>query len=208
MVNHYRPKCKHCICLAWWWVLHIRTLALGMEVWKFSPVSCAVICHVRQDRVRCSCSTQRSSDTGEAVRGATGISPLTRPPLCSSLKHLLVSGNEKGKRYLDGTMSSVFQWEGVRGCRTVILFCMSAHLHGPERIELPVPTVWKTAAPPLAMQKFFFFLVTVLNNERRTESCDCVPCFRSLPSRSEWANYSPSQMTINHVSLLVLLGNR
>lgn len=56
--------------------------------------------------------------------------------------------------------------------------------------------------------EILLFLVTVLNNERRTESCDCVPRFRSLPSRSEWANYSPSQMTINHVSLLVLLGNR
>lgn len=160
---------------------------------------CAVICHVRQDRVRCSCSSRRSSDTGEAVRGATGISPHTAAPL------LLINGMEKGKRYLDGTMSPVFEWEGVRGCYFILHVCTSVR-SWKDRVTRSYSV--KNSCSASRHAEIHLILVTVLNNECRTESCDCILRVHRLPSRGEWANYSPAQMTINHVSLPVLLGNR
>lgn len=142
-------------------VTHFERRNTCSKGWGVRMFSCLwpVICHVRIDRVRCSCSPLRSRD---AERGETGPSPYTAvPPLFIKTPQHVWEWNKQMIPQLSVycTMSSVFDW-GVSICMHffIIFFCMSAHLHSPDRIVLPILKLWKAAAPTLAMQKLVSFL--------------------------------------------------
>lgn len=126
--------------------------------WGVRMFSCIwpVICHVRIDRVRCSCSPPRSRD---AERSKTGPFPRTLvPSLFIKTPQRVWEWNKQMIPQL--ILHNVVRvW--LRRCLRLsdcFFYCMSAHLHSPDRIVLPIPKLWKTAAPPLAMQKFISFL--------------------------------------------------
>ncbi len=99
-------------------VTHFERRNICAKGWGVRKFSCLwpVICHVRIDRVRCSCSPPRSRD---AERGETGPSPYTAvPPLFIKTPQRVWEWNKQMIPQLTVycTMSSVFDWEGVSVC--------------------------------------------------------------------------------------------
>lgn len=153
-----------------------------MEVWKCSPIF--VLWFVMRDRTGWGAAVPlRGVAIGVRLWEGRRESLLTQPPLCSSLKHLLVSGNVEGKRYLDGTLSSVFEWERrcpwLSDCYFTLHVCTSAR-SWKDRVTRSYSV--NNSCSASRHEEIHLFLATVLNNERRTESRDCILCVHRLPS--------------------------